>query len=190
MTYSPIFSLRTGWVLGRIVDHVAKPLGEDDLRAAAERLNAAPAPVDMLLFCPNCAEQHIDAPDERTPDWTNPPHRSHLCHRCGHIWRIADVATNGVAAIATTGEHDDYAAPRSSTLLDAALRAELQRLDDRVATLLNPGIVFHIARGYVVGVAAGAGFLAGRGAWPLALLTFAGAVVTGLVARWWRRRPR
>src|SRR5574340_600312 len=24
--------------------------------------------------------------------WDNPPHRSHLCHGCGHIWRPADVA--------------------------------------------------------------------------------------------------
>ena len=32
-------------------------------------------PIPMLLYCPQCGEQHIDEPDERTPDWTNPPHR-------------------------------------------------------------------------------------------------------------------
>lgn len=66
-------------------------------------------PVDMLLFCPNCGEQHID---ERTPDWTNPPHRSHLCQFCEHVWRPADVPTNGVAAIETRGQRDGNPRPR------------------------------------------------------------------------------
>lgn len=69
-------------------------------------------PVDMLLFCPNCAAQHIDAPDERTQGWANPPHRSHLCHACGHIWRPSDVPTNGVATIKTKGEKDGRPQPR------------------------------------------------------------------------------
>jgi hypothetical protein len=63
-------------------------------------------PVDMVLHCPSCGLQHIDAPDDRTTGWVNPPHRSHLCHGCGHIWRPADVPTNGVAAIATKGKAD------------------------------------------------------------------------------------
>lgn len=33
-------------------------------------------------------------------------HRSHLCHGCGHIWRPADVPTNGVAAVKTKGKAD------------------------------------------------------------------------------------
>lgn len=67
------------------------------------------APIDMVLFCPHCGVQHIDAPDEPSvdecpatgtacrmapngpngemqcefcaspPHWTNPPHRTHLC---------------------------------------------------------------------------------------------------------------
>lgn len=70
-------------------------------------LNAVDAaPVDMILHCPSCHLQHVDEPDERTPDWTNPSHRSHLCHGCGHIWRPADVPTNGVAAIKTKGKKD------------------------------------------------------------------------------------
>lgn len=60
-------------------------------------------PIDMILRCPTCGTQHIDASDG---DWTNPPHRSHLCATCGHIWRPADVATNGVAAIKTKGQND------------------------------------------------------------------------------------
>ena len=63
-------------------------------------------PIDMVLHCPACGLQHIDAPDERTPDWKNEPHRSHLCHGCGHIWRPADVPTNGVQATKTKGKAD------------------------------------------------------------------------------------
>ncbi len=91
-------------------------------------------PIPMLLFCPKCNTQHIDAPeilDCRWPDcgggcgadedgpmcmaeahsWENPPHRSHLCHECGTIWRPADVATVGVAEIATQGKADNWQAP-------------------------------------------------------------------------------
>lgn len=73
------------------------------------------APIDMVLHCPACGAQHIDAADEidpyPTPEkdaawWGNPPHRSHLCHDCGHVWRPADVATNGVAAVKTKGSAD------------------------------------------------------------------------------------
>lgn len=68
-----------------------------------ERLSG---PVPMLLFCPQCGVKHVDAPDERTPDWTNPPHKSHLCHGCGCIWRPADIPTEGVETIATVGKAD------------------------------------------------------------------------------------
>lgn len=70
------------------------------------------APFDMVLHCPNCGLQHIDAPDEPGTAsagiafWTNPPHRSHKCHGCGHIWRPADVPTNGVLAVKTKGKND------------------------------------------------------------------------------------
>ena len=62
--------------------------------------------IDMVLHCPACGLQHIDAPDERTEGWMNEPHRSHLCHGCSHIWRPADVPTNGVAAVKTKGKAD------------------------------------------------------------------------------------
>lgn len=65
------------------------------------------APIDMLLFCPLCGLQHIDAPDE-DQEWHNPPHRSHKCGRCGTTWRPADVATNGVAEIKTSGKADNW----------------------------------------------------------------------------------
>lgn len=73
---------------------------------ARAALAAAPvqAPVDMLLYCPACGAQHIDAAEDE--QWGNPPHRSHLCHGCKHVWRPADVPTNGVASIKTAGSKD------------------------------------------------------------------------------------
>lgn len=74
------------------------------------------APIDMILHCPKCGMQHVDAPEEAVdrddpdyhcpPRWENPPHKSHLCHGCGNIWRPADVPTNGVATIKTKGKAD------------------------------------------------------------------------------------
>jgi hypothetical protein len=76
--------------------------------------------VDMVLFCPSCGTQHIDGPEcgfEYDTDgrpigelrgWTDPPHLSHLCRNsaCRHVWRPADVVTNGVAQIRTHGKDD------------------------------------------------------------------------------------
>lgn len=82
----------------------------DSLRAIAAELEK---PIDMILHCPACLEQHIDEPQTHQPEgvdvalvWTNPPHRSHKCQHCGFQWRPADVATNGVAAIKTKGKDD------------------------------------------------------------------------------------
>lgn len=84
-------------------------------------------PIDMVLHCPKCGLQHIDC-EEWADDphdiehgqmrtWANPPHRSHLCFGCNHIWRPADVPTNGVAAIKTRGKNDSQ--PVSSSRLDS-----------------------------------------------------------------------
>ena len=62
-------------------------------------------PISMILFCPSCGLQHVDAPEPGT-DWDNPPHKSHLCHGCAHVWRPADVPTNGVAEIKSRGSRD------------------------------------------------------------------------------------
>lgn len=77
-------------------------------------LIAARQPVPMVLHCPRCHLQHIDAPDERTPEWHNPPHRSHLCHGCGFVWRPADVPTVGVERTQTTGKNDSPPAPAAA----------------------------------------------------------------------------
>lgn len=82
-----------------------------------------PLPIDMVLHCPKCHLQHLDAPEpdqfrhqpgedllsgtlHHSLGWDNPPHKSHLCHGCGYIWRPADVPTNGVAAVKTKGKND------------------------------------------------------------------------------------
>lgn len=72
-------------------------------QAIAERLE----PLPMLLFCPACGHQHVDAPEPER-DWTNPPHRSHLCAGCGGIWRPADFPTTGIVAIRTKGKVDTW----------------------------------------------------------------------------------
>lgn len=89
--------------------------------------DSQPAPIDMVLHCPACGLQHVDAPDAWRPGsdplWDNPPHRSHLCHGCGHIWRPADVPTNGMEAVKTRGKADSPIAARAladSVLEDAA----------------------------------------------------------------------
>ena len=85
--------------------------------AAAMLAEDAPAPIDLLLFCPRCSAQHVDQP-QAEKGWTNPPHRSHECQACGHVWRPADVATNGVAAIATAGQRDGSPIPADLWVAD------------------------------------------------------------------------
>ncbi len=73
-------------------------------------------PIPMVLFCPKCGAQHVDAADTDSTvyadghesRWENPPHRSHLCHACGCIWRPADVPTTGVANTETRGKADNF----------------------------------------------------------------------------------
>lgn len=108
--------------------HFARAVMES-VATVIERVLAAPSeppevvPLDMILHCPNCHEPHLDAPE---PGWTNPPHRSHLCHACGTVWRPADMPTNGVATIATNGSRDSWEPPHQGTAL-AAIAAERHR---------------------------------------------------------------
>lgn len=94
-------------------------------------------PIDMVLYCPKCGLQHIDAPEpeqeltgtEHVPGlppkpyvyrgrpagaWMNPPHKSHLCAGCGHIWRPCDRHTNGV--LRTVSGKDADCDPRALAL--------------------------------------------------------------------------
>lgn len=99
-------------------DAIQKKLAEMEARKSVKAgdenvslVEAEMPPIDMLLFCPNCGEQHIDLP-QPDKDWDNPPHRSHECQSCQWVWRPADVATNGVAEIKTHGKVDRSAKPR------------------------------------------------------------------------------
>jgi rubredoxin len=48
-------------------------------------------PIPMLLWCPECAERHVDL-----GEFAIKPHHTHACQACGHVWRPAIVATVGV----------------------------------------------------------------------------------------------
>ena len=103
--------------------------------AAAPDYSTPGTPIQMILHCPACGVQHIDAPDERTEAWDNPPHRSHLCHGCGHIWRPADVATKGVATIQTQGSKDSPAPATSAPGTPEAPKPPFPISDDEMAAL-------------------------------------------------------
>lgn len=90
--------------------------------------------VDVILFCPECKTQHIDKaePDNcelcgklrnqhteigkvrRCEDgqeftaWLNPPHKKHRCHECNHVWKAANIPTNGVAVLAEMEVKDEH----------------------------------------------------------------------------------
>lgn len=121
--------------------------GACDKARAALAQPQAETPIDMVLYCPSCHLQHIDAPElpeSRTckPDgspvivysdeWNNPPHRSHLCHGCGHVWRPADVPTNGVQAVTTKGKNDSPPQAETAAVSEPAKtlpRKELERFN-------------------------------------------------------------
>lgn len=123
-------------------------------KAFLDGIGTAP-PVDMLLFCPNCAEQHVD---EARPDvcetcggneagcscktfspWLNLPHKSHRCTSCNHVWRPADVPTNGVAENRTVGQRDESPIPRYQKLgtMQAQIKCADADLADTRAALLD-----------------------------------------------------
>lgn len=84
-------------------------------------------PISMVLHCPRCGAQHIDEEESdadylhryrksvasgATPSsiptrWSNPPHKSHLCHICKTIWRPAEVYTVGVESV-KPGKNDTW----------------------------------------------------------------------------------
>ncbi|MCA8120485.1 hypothetical protein LGN07_17320 [Burkholderia cepacia] len=119
----------------------------DEIDALLAAHPGQPEPIDMLLYCPKCGVQHIDHAEPAVEHehgavefeaWDNPPHRSHLCHACGTIWRPADVPTNGVAAIQTRGKADTWRGnpePRASAGVIAAARAVIEA--DRAQTLMT-----------------------------------------------------
>jgi|GEM_PF-2668692 len=95
----------------------------DTDEAAVERMARA---IPMILFCPACGLQHIDQAEPEC-GWDNPPHRSHLCRGCGHIWRPADMATTGVENINTAGSSDSPAIRGQALCAGPLPRAVLRR---------------------------------------------------------------
>ena len=65
---------------------------------ALAALSETQKPIPMLLFCPRCGKQHVDAPKG---DWTNPPHATHTCQFCDLNWRPSNALTEGVAGLAS-----------------------------------------------------------------------------------------
>lgn len=76
-------------------------------RAALGAPEGQSPPIPMVLHCPKCGLQHVDAPEPEV-GWTNPPHKSHLCHGCRTVWRPAAVPTNGVLSVEPRGERDTW----------------------------------------------------------------------------------
>jgi hypothetical protein len=133
-----------GWVARRVVASLRAAAPQPETLAPVAAQVASGEAIDMVLHCPACGLQHIDAPegephldvariDEDAPDgepWINPPHRSHLCHGCGNVWRPADVPTNGVSAVKTTGKADSpLAAPAPVALAAVGAREFLALID-------------------------------------------------------------
>lgn len=102
-------------------------------------------PIDMVLFCPHCGMQHVDAAN--AADWSNPPHRSHLCARCNFIWRPADVPTNGVEKIQTAGR-DDFSLILGEVKLSAGAleRVLWEQIDEHSKLALPSDIVVAVKR--------------------------------------------
>lgn len=142
------------------IDHGAEGLGHCPKgKCAMPSAPAASQPIDMVLHCPACGMQHIDAPERGVlvsggpnagrvrAGWSNPPHRSHLCHSCGHIWRPADVPTNGIQAVATKGKNDspiNAAAPQSVEAVAEVTADELVTLvGEDIAPMIDAGTLAH-----------------------------------------------
>jgi len=108
-------------------------------------------PIDMVLHCPACGTQHIDKADEvcevcggrpsacnamghrvdRSVKWAwlNEPHRSHQCLKCFHIWRPADVPTNGVLAVKTRGKHDTVPQAEEPAVIDGTFFSQRNKVE-------------------------------------------------------------
>ena len=107
-------------------------------------------PIPMILHCPQCAAQHIDAPDPKA-GWNNPPHRSHLCNACGTLWRPANVPTTGVAAIGTRGRSDTWPFRTAGDPTAFDLHAHLVRQAEWSERTFGPGtrtqgVIHHIRK--------------------------------------------
>jgi hypothetical protein len=116
---------------------IAAALAEDSRQVIAAL--GVDEPIRMVLWCPACGRQHLDAVPASDPGWTNPPHRSHKCASCDHVWRPADVSTEGVTVeeLTTRGNVDHQ--PVMFRVLCARLASSVRAdgLEDRVVEALR-----------------------------------------------------
>lgn len=177
----PVAWLVEGWHDGKLIAHIVH-LKLDEANDSAsvfathystvrklQLYTATPAEriaarIDMVLHCPKCGMQHLDRPEPAVEHdhgavefaaWNNPPHRSHLCHFCGHIWRPANVPTNGVAAVKTAGKADSPVASPINRIaaLEAALAERDRVIEAAREALRNARASLH-GHGYNAGVIA------------------------------------
>ena len=106
------------------------------IRTKATRAGSGENAIDIVLHCPECGLQHVDEAGGEWDGkpWENPPHKSHLCHGCGLIWRPSDVPTNGVRATATVGKADTWNGPPEKLTL------ELRATSDDALTILTTAL--------------------------------------------------
>lgn len=107
--------------------------------AMADYIAAGSTP--MVLCCPVCNGRHIDEPNPAI-GWLNPPHRTHLCNHCGHLWRPQEYHTVGVSdedwlAFMASLEEADWKA--ALTMANEEIKAKAG--DIAVGELLADGFV-------------------------------------------------
>lgn len=90
---------------GSITAEQIREINEPFKEQILKNFRSEQQPIDLIIFCPRCGNQHIDQ-EQPEKGWNNPPHKSHQCHFCHFIWRVADVPTNGVAYLETAGKSD------------------------------------------------------------------------------------
>lgn len=70
---------------------VADWLRTNDPNGSIRGLCLESAPVEMLLYCPECKARHYDE-----GIWRKKHHHTHACQHCGFVWRPAVCNTVGV----------------------------------------------------------------------------------------------
>lgn len=93
-----VTALRVAELAEAVLCRLPRPLTNQEIAELALGAWFLLDPVDVVLHCPRCGAQHVDAQNP-AEGWTNPPHRTHKCAGCGQLWRPSDRATNGVQTI-------------------------------------------------------------------------------------------
>ncbi len=86
---------------------------KDGLRVLEAAKKQAHLDRQMLLWCPECGERHVDVGEFATKE-----HHTHACQKCGHTWRPAICPTFGVQFLPgfKNGEPGDRTKPPEQQL--------------------------------------------------------------------------